>query len=37
MTPNSPTAEIVIKAGYFLLGALALLFIGMLVLTAAHP
>lgn len=37
MIPNYPTAELVIKAGYFLLGALALVFIGMLVLTVAHP
>jgi hypothetical protein len=31
------TADLAIKAGYFFVGALVLIFVGMLVLTAVHP
>jgi hypothetical protein len=37
MTPGYVTADFAIKAGYFFVGALVLIFVGMLVLTAAHP
>ena len=37
MTPGYVTADFAIKAGYFFVGALVLIFVGMLVLTAVHP
>ena len=37
MTPGYVTANFAIKAGYFFVGALVLIFVGMLVLTAVHP
>ena len=37
MTPGHVTANFAIKAGYFFLGVLVLIFVGMLVLTAVHP
>jgi hypothetical protein len=35
MTPGYVTADFAIKAGYFFVGALVLIFVGMLVLTDA--
>jgi hypothetical protein len=35
--PGNVTADFAIKAGYFFVGALVLIFVGMLVLTAVHP
>jgi hypothetical protein len=37
MTPGHAAAGFAIKAGYLLLGALGLIFVGMLVLTFMHP
>jgi len=37
MTPGYVTANFAIMAGYFFVGALVLIFVGMLVLTAVHP
>jgi hypothetical protein len=37
MPPGYVTADFAIKAGYFCVGALILVFVGMLVLTALHP
>ena len=37
MTPGYITANFAIKAGYVLVEALVLTFVGMLGLTAAHP
>ena len=37
MTPGYVTADFAIKAGYFCVGALILVFVGMLVLTVVHP
>jgi hypothetical protein len=37
MTPGYVAANFAIKAGYFFMGALVLIFVGMLVLTAVHP
>jgi hypothetical protein len=31
------TGDFAIKAGYFFVGALVLIFVGMLVLTVVHP
>jgi hypothetical protein len=35
--PGYVTADFAIKAAYFCVGALILIFVGMLVLTALHP
>jgi hypothetical protein len=37
MPPGYVTADFAIKAGYFFVGALVLIFVGMLVLTVVHP
>jgi hypothetical protein len=37
MTPGYVTTNFAIKAGYFFMGTLVLIFVGMLVLTAVHP
>ena len=37
MSPGYVTADFAIKAGYVFMGALVLIFVGMLVLTAVHP
>jgi hypothetical protein len=37
MTQSYVTASFATKAGYFLLGALVLIFVGMKVLTVVHP
>jgi len=37
MTPGYVTANFATKTGYFFVGALFLIFVGMLVLTAVHP
>ena len=37
MTPGYVTANFAIKAGYFFVEPLVLIFVGMLVLTAVHP
>lgn len=37
MPPGHVTADFAIKAGYFFIGALVLIFVGMLVLTVVHP
>ena len=37
MTPGYVTANFATKAGYFFVGALFLIFVGMLLLTAVHP
>ena len=37
MTPGYVAANFAIKAGYFFVEALVLIFVGMLVLTAVHP
>jgi hypothetical protein len=37
MTQSYVTASFAIKAGYFLLGALVLILVGMKVLTVVHP
>ena len=37
MTPGYVTANFAIEAGYFFVEAFALIFVGMLVLTAVHP
>jgi hypothetical protein len=37
MTQGYVTAGFAIKAGYFSLGALVLIFVGMMVLTVVYP
>jgi hypothetical protein len=37
MPPGYVTADFAIKGGYFFVGALVLIFVGMRVLTAVHP
>jgi hypothetical protein len=37
MTQGYVTANLAIEAGYFLLGARVLIFVGMMVLTVVHP
>jgi hypothetical protein len=37
MPPGYVITDFAIKAGYFFVGALVLIFVGMLVLTAVHP
>jgi hypothetical protein len=37
MTPGYVAANFAIKASYFFVGALVLIFVGMLVLTTVHP
>ena len=37
MPPGYISADFAIKASYFFVGALVLIFVGMLVLTVVHP